>query len=200
MAQVDRRIGTIVKSSSQVEYVCRVFGFAEVEPPPGPADYAFGTFVRMELPPGDGCLVGLVYNTVLANPEFGNRGPRLSPPPDLEIFSPDYLNERGVLVSLFAVGRLSAGGAAHQGVPLPSAELGTVVTGMGEGEVRAFHRPGGDLALAYAPLLLAHRDPLMPHLLLRVLDRLQRLFPGEERRLAVLRGNLAWKTAVAPAG
>jgi hypothetical protein len=66
-------------------------------------------------------------------------------------------------------------------------------------EVRAFHRPGGGLSLAYAPLLLAQGDPLIPHLLLNVVNRLSDLFPDQARQLAVLRGNLAWKTAVMPA-
>jgi hypothetical protein len=68
--------------------------------------------------------------------------------------------------------------------------------------VRAFHTPssGDGLALAYAPLLLAQGDPLVPHLLLNVINRLGDLFPDQDRQLAVLRGNLAWKTVVAPAG
>ena len=69
-------------------------------------------------------------------------------------------------------------------------------------EVRDFHTPasGHGLALAYAPLLLAQGDPLIPHLLLNVINRLEDLFPDQDKQLAVLRGNLAWKTVVAPVG
>jgi hypothetical protein len=46
----------------------------------------------------------------------------------------------------------------------------------------------------------------MPHLLLRVVDYLAGMFPDRSgslagvRQLAVLRGNLAWKAAIAPIG
>jgi len=36
--------------------------------------------------------------------------------------------------------------------------------------------------------------------LLNVINRLEDLFPGQARQLAVLRGNLAWKTLVTPVG
>jgi hypothetical protein len=202
-------IGTIVKSNSQVDYVCRVYGTGEVASPPRPEDHAFGTFVRAGLAAGEGYLVGLVCDTVLVNPEFGRlgpvlrpaEGPLLSPLAAMENFSPDYLDERAVLVALVAVGQVTAGGEARQGIPLPAATLGAVVEKMPDEEVRDFHTsPGGRLLLAYAPRLLAGGEPLMPHLLLRVVDHLAGLFPAESRQLAVLRGNLAWKTVVAPLG
>jgi len=202
-------IGTIVKSNSQVDYVCRVYGAGEVASPPRPEDHAFGTFVRASLAAGGGCLVGLVCDTVLVNPEFGRlgpvlrpaEGPLLSPLAGMENFSPDYLDERAVLVALVAVGQVTAGGEARQGIPLPAATLGAVVEKMPDEEVRSFHSsPSGGLLLAYAPRLLASGEPLMLPLLLRVVDHLAGMFPGQSRQLAVLRGNLAWKTAVTPLG
>ncbi len=208
------RIGKIVKSNTHVDYVCQVYGPGEiVSPPPAPEDYAFGTFVRAGLSTDaaysqvtseklspDSYLVGLIYSTILMNPEFGNLGPRLSPPADLEVFSPDYLREQATLVGVVAVGLVTSDGT-HQGVPRLAAAVDTEVEAMSADEVRDFHSsPSGDgLALAYAPLLLAQGDLLMPHLLLNVVNRLENLFPGQARQLAVLRGNLAWKTAVTPA-
>jgi hypothetical protein len=133
------------------------------------------------------------------NPEFGNLGPRLSPPADLEVFSPDYLREQATLVGIVAVGQVTPAGV-HQGVPLLAATVGAEVETMAADEVRAFHRSDNGLSLAYAPLLLAQGDPLIPHLLLNVVNRLGDLFPDQKRQLAVLRGNLAWKTSVTPAG
>ncbi len=203
-------IGTIVKANSQIDSVCRVYGAGEVASPPRPEDHAFGTFVRAGLAAGEGYLVGLVCDTILVNPEFGRLGPvlrpaerpTLSPLAEMENFSPDYLDERAVLMALVAVGQVTAGGEARQGIPLPAAALGAVVEKMPDEEVRGFHTlpGGGGLLLAYAPRLLAGGGPLMPHLLLRVVDHLADLFPGQSRQLAVLRGNLAWKTAVAPLG
>jgi hypothetical protein len=97
------------------------------------------------------------------------------------------------------VGQVTPAGI-HQGVPLLAATVGAEVEAMAADEVRAFHRSGNDLSLAYAPLLLAQGDPLIPHLLLNVVNRLGDLFPDQRRQLAVLRGNLAWKTSVTPAG
>ena len=203
------RIGKIVKSNTHVDYVCQVFSVGEiVEPPPSPEDYAFGTFVRVGLSadaaqgaPGNSYLAGLIYSTILMNPEFGNLGPRLSSPADLEVFSPDYLREQATLVGVVAVGQATSGGT-HQGVPHLAATVGAEVTTMTADEVRDFHTPASSHgpALAYAPLLLAQGDPLIPHLLLNVINRLEDLFPDQEKQLAVLRGNLAWKTAVTPVG
>jgi hypothetical protein len=193
-------IGSIVKSTSQVDYVCQVYGPADVESPPTPDDYAFGAFVRVELAAGLGYLVGLIRDTVLMNPDFGRLGPRLSPRADLEIFVPDYLSERAVLVSVVAVGWLSEGEQVRQGIPLPAAALGARVAQLPDEEVRSFHQGTAGVQMAYLPFLLAREYALMPHLLLGVIDRLAELFPDQARRLAVLRGNLAWKTTVLPVG
>src|SRR5260370_23501929 len=42
-------IGKIVRSESHVRYTCQVYGPGEVAAPPEPADYAFGSFVRIPL-------------------------------------------------------------------------------------------------------------------------------------------------------
>jgi hypothetical protein len=203
------RIGKIVKSNTHVDYVCQIYNLGEVvEPPPLPEDYAFGTFVRVGLSADatqgtldSSYLVGIIYSTILMNPEFGNLGPRLSPPADLEVFSPDYLREQATLVGIAAVGQVTPRGT-HQGVPHLAATVGTEVITLTADEMRAFHTPisGDGLALAYAPLLLVQGDPLIPHLLLDVINRLEDLFPNQSRQLAVLRGNLAWKTVVTPVG
>lgn len=196
------RVGQIVKSNTHVDYVCQIDNPGEFKSNPSPEDYAFGTFVRVGLSADESSyLAGLIYSTILMNPEFGNLGPRLSSPADLEVFSPDYLREQATLVGVVAVGQVTSGGT-YQGVPHLAATVGAEVTTMTADEVRSFHMPasGDGLALAYAPLLLAQGDPLVPHLLLNVINRLGDLFPDQDRQLAVLRGNLAWKTVVTPVG
>ena len=194
------QIGRIVKSNSHVDYVCQVNNAAEFSSCPLPQDYAFGTFVRVELSGGAGYLVGLIYSTILMNPEFGNMGPRLSPSADLEVFSPDYLREQATLVGILAVGQVTEDGDVHQGVPLLAVGVNAAVETMSPVDVGRFHKSTAGLSLAYVPRLLAQGDPLIPHLLLKVVGQLSDLFPDCARQLSVLRGNLSWKAAVTPAG
>ena len=195
-------IGKLTKSNSHTDYVCQVYGTAEIEAPPAPADYAFGTFVRIPLDNAANDLVGLIYDTQLFNPDFGNLGPRLSPAPDLAVFSPDYLAEKVTLVGITAVGTLTPDGIATHGVPSLAAQIDALVERMDDDAIRRFHRsPGGNsVMLGYAPLLLAQGSPLSRHLLLHVVDRLTALFPDQEAHLSVLRGELAWQAVIGPVG
>ena len=67
--------------------------------------------------------------------------------------------------------------------------------------MRQFHRDArGRLSLRYAATLLALNNPLVPALLLEIIDRLGGLFPQEQAILQVMRDNVAWKSIVRPAG
>ena len=194
-------LGKLIKSNTHTDYVCQVYGPGEVETPPVAADHGFGTFVRIPLDADQGHLVGIVYDTVLLNPDFGTLGPRLSPAADLAVFSPDYLAEKVTLVGITAVGMVSPTGAATHGVPPLAAQIDALVERMDDDVIRAFHRaPGGGVRMGYAPLLLATGSPLARHLLLHVVNQLTALFPGQTAHLSVLRGELAWQTVIAPVG
>ncbi len=191
-------IGKIVNSSSHIDYVCQVYGPGEVEQTPRPEDHGFGTFVGIERA-DEGYLVGVISNTTLLNPDFGNLGPRLSPEEDLGIFSPDYLNEKVTLVAVVALGTVN-GSDVQQGVPVVAAAIDARVRTLTEDETIAFHCAEGTLRLAYLPMLATMRNPLAPHLTLNIIDHLSRLFPHEAQRLAILGGNLAWHARVEPVG
>ncbi len=200
-----RTIGKIVKSNTHIDYVCQVFAPGEWDEPPRPEDHAFGRFVAVQLPAqeaeeGRPALVGVIYNTVLLNPDFGNLGPRLSPRHEQEIFTPDYLVEKATLVGILALGWRDGQGRYRQGVPPLAAAVDAPVEVLPEDALRAFHlADGGRLALRYAPILLGMNNPLAPQLLLTLVDRLIQLFPDEARRLQVVRENVAWKSIVQPA-
>lgn len=196
-------VGKIVRSSFHTDYICQVYGFGEVEVPPSPVDCSFGTFVRIPLGGPEGDLTGLIYDTVLLNPEFGSLGPRLSPVPDLAVFSPDYLAEKVTLVGITAVGTLAPDGTATHGVPPLAAQIDALVERMDDNAIRQFHRAIGDsqaVRIGYAPLLLSLGSPLARHLLLNVVDRLSALFPEQATRLSVLRGELTWQAVMGPVG
>ena len=194
-------IGKLVKSNSHVDYVCQIYGQNETADPPSPSDYRFGNFVRIGLgQPNQGHLVGVIYNTILMNPDFGSLGPRLSPPADLEIFSPDYLVEKAILVGIVAIGHVGGEGNVRQGVPPFAATVDAMVETMTDEEVAAFHGHGETLYIRYAPLLMTQNNPLALNLLLDIIQRLEPQFPEQRGRLRILRTNLAWKSCVEPVG
>lgn len=196
-------IGKIVKSNTHIDYVCQVYNPGEIEAWPQPTDYSFGTFVAIRLDdngmPG-GQIIGVIYNTLLMNPDFGSLGPRLSPRQELEIFTPDYLAETATLVGIIALGWIDAAGVCHQGVPDLAPTVNNPVYQVDAPELCAFHRDSrGGVALRYLPLLMGQNNPLVPPLLLNIVDRLTVLFPDRQEQLALMRNNLAWKSIVQPA-
>jgi hypothetical protein len=196
-------LGKLVRSSSHIDWTCQIHGPNDIESPPSVSDYAFGTFVRVSLGEDLSELVGLVYDTVLLNPEFGSLGPRLSPAPDLAVFSPDYLGEKVILVGISAIGTLAPDGTANHGVPPLAAQIDALVERMDDDAIRRFHRPAGGsqvVRIGYAPLLLSLGSPLVRPLLLNVIDRLATLFADQTAHLSVLRGELAWQTVIGPVG
>src|SRR5438128_7771993 len=195
-------IGKIVKSDSHINYICQIYGPREVEVEPGPADYAFGRFVRVAIrseqsdsddPHSDlnfalgisqepvTYAVGVIYDTILLNPAFGSLGPRLSNETQVELFSPDYIAEKAVLIYVMILGmmelRRTPTGTAEflsvmHGVPLLSLELGSEIETMTDEEVQAFHFfhdtiSGPDaqnayLHMGYLPHIIAQRNSLLP--------------------------------------
>ncbi|HOU15540.1 MAG TPA: hypothetical protein PKZ84_20735 [Anaerolineae bacterium] len=193
-------IAKLLKSTTHTDYVAQIYGSGEIADPPAPTDYAFGTFVRVPLGGNYGHLVGVIYDTMLLNPDFGNLGPRLSPAPDLAVFSPDYLAEKVTLVGIMAVGMVNATGHATQGVPPFAAAIDALVERMDDVQVRAFHRGNPALHLAYAPLLLRQGSPLILPLLEAIIGRLTALFPEHAALLAVVQDDLKWKAQIVPLG
>ncbi len=227
-------IGKIVKSDSHISYVCQIYGPREVEIEPASADYAFGRFVRIALrseqSEGEDELmdralgvdlsprtyvIGVIYDTILLNPAFGSLGPRLSNETQVELFSPDYISEKAVLIYIMVMGMLeqrptSTGSpeilTVSHGVPLLSLELGSEIETMTDAEVRAFHffsdRPDDPpyLHMGYVPHIIAQRNSLLPMVTLRIIDQLERLFPNNLSLLSIVKRNFAWRLKVETTG
>jgi hypothetical protein len=231
-------IGKIVKSDSHINYVCQIYGPREVEIEPGPADYAFGRFVRIAIRPAQGddttsldyalglsqepvtYVVGVIYDTILLNPAFGSLGPRLSNEAQVELFSPDYISEKAVLIYVMVLGMMEIQTIAEgtnilstmQGVPLLSLELGSEIETMTDEEVRAFHffsdagepaqaaRTQPYLHMGYLPHIIAQRSSLLPMVTLRIIDQLEHLFPQHLSLLSIVKRNFAWRLKVETTG
>lgn len=172
--------------------------------------------------------IGLIFDTILLNPAFGALGPRLSNDDQVTLFSPDYLTERAVLVSILLLGVMAnvgadvADGAAtgaaagsgvraiSHGVPPLAPDLGAVVSTVTEGELRAFHffadpGPSGGasqpyLHMGYLPHAIAQDNPLLPMAILRTIERLERIFPENAALLSIVKRNFAWRLKVVTAG
>ena len=192
------RIAKVVKSNSHVDYVARVIDELDADAPPSPDDYGFAQFVR--LPVGEAEeVIGVVYNTQLANPDYGSFGPRLSPHADLKVLSPDFLHEQGVLLGILLLGWRQREGrgawSARHGVPRRVVPVGQEVFSMADGEVFEFHRgEGGAVQLHYFSQALAHAGAFAVPLVESVIAQLEPACePAERQRLCVLKKSLVWQ-------
>ena len=229
-------IGKIVKSSSHIDYACQINGPLEVEVPPNPSDYAFGHFVRAavhtRLPDESRVrqetdlsrnkkpsrfMVGVIYDTTLLNPNFGLFGPRLSNEAQRELFSPDYLSERAVLVHVIMLGTMEQLGLSSgtpktrivHGVPADSLELDSSVETMTDEEVQRFHLFNDQedaenqteyLHMGYLPHMITQQNSLLPLVILSMIDQLEQLFPQHFLLLSILKRNFAWRLKVETTG
>ncbi len=196
-------LGKIVKADSHTKYVCQIYGKNEVQADdvPQARDYALGTFVNIELSSNQGHLVGLVYDTMLLNPDFASLGPRLSPERELQVFSPDYLNERAILVSVLSIGYVDPAGHVQQGVPRLAASSDAEVEVMSDAQIKYFHQWNGDsLCLGYLPVLIRTDNPIMSYLARHVLENLAALLSEFGTELSVLSDELLWHTQIGPLG
>ncbi|MDX2042467.1 MAG: hypothetical protein SF097_14685 [Acidobacteriota bacterium] len=189
-------IAKIIKSNSHVDYLARVLDSFEFGEAPKSEDYGFAQFVKVAV--GKGEAVGVVYNSQLINPEFGNYGPRLSTPPELNsVFSPDYLNEQGVMIGVLLLG-WREGQKSFHGIPRAVLPINAQVETMDDDEVREFHQDkAGAVQLGYFAHVTTHAGDFAFQLLAAVADQLDGLLDASERaRLSVLRQTISWQQTV----
>jgi hypothetical protein len=127
------KIARIVSSNSHLDYVGRVIDELDSNEPPNSDDYGFAQFVEIPLT-SENSIIGIVYDSILINPEYANFGPRLSPKPELSSFSPDYLNEQGVLIGILLLGSIE-NEKTSQGVPRRIVPAGLEVFAMTQEEI-----------------------------------------------------------------
>ena len=191
------KLAKIVKSNSHVDYVGRVIDKLDADEPPLASDYGFAQFVSIPLEDGSE-VVGVIYNSQLINPEYGNFGPRLSSVTDNSILSPDYLNEQGLLVGILLLGWLDAEGASHQTVPRRVIPVNQEIYRLEDEGVRRFHTDkDGRVHLHYYSQITTHAGPFGPALIEAIINQLEPACEPEERqRLCVLKQALVWQRTV----
>jgi hypothetical protein len=192
-----KRLAKIVKSNSHVDYAGRIVDVLDTDAPPLSADYGFAQFVSIPLDEQE--VIGVVYNSLLANPEYGSFGPRLSPAADLSVLSPDYLNEQGVLIGILLLGwRDLSTGVNHHAVPRSVIPVNQDVYRLSDEEVRKFHTDAdGHVQLHYYSQILTHAGPFSVSLIEAIVEQLEGACTPEDRqRLCVLKGALMWQRTV----
>lgn len=187
------KIAKIVSSNSHIDYVGRVIDELDAEMPPSAEDYGFAQFVSLSLEDKD--IVGVIYNSMLVNPEYASYGPRLSPKPELGNFSPDYLNEQGFLIGILLLGTKDKTGKILHGVPRRAVPAGHDVYKIDSGEVKKFHTDESDcLQIHYYSQIVAHAGLFAVPLLEAIIGQLSLdCSEADKQRLGVLKQTLAWQ-------
>jgi hypothetical protein len=190
------KIAKIVSSNSHIDYVGRVIDSLDASDPPSAEDYGFAQFVSLPLDE-DTEIVGVIYDSILLNPDYANFGPRLSPKPELGNFSPDYLNEQGFLIGILLLGWRGKDEKITHGVPRRVVPAGQDVFRIEDKEVRRFHTDESDcLQIHYYSQIVAHAGLFAVPLLEAIIEQLSLDCSDTDRqRLAVLKQTLAWQRA-----
>lgn len=188
------KIARIVSSNSHIDYVGRVIDSLDVAEPPGAEDFGFAQFVRLPID-DETEIIGVIYDSILVNPDYSNFGPRLSPKPELGSFSPDYLNEQGVLIGILLLGTKEKDGKITHGVPRRVVPAGQDVFKIEPGEVKKFHSDENDcLQIHYYSQIVAHARAFAVPLLESIIEQLTLdCSEQDKQRLGVLKQTLLWQ-------
>ena len=188
------KIGKIVRSNNHVEYVTHIYNKNEVDNPPAAKDYAFGSFVKIQLNEEES-LIGVIFNTVLVDPEYGKAGPRLSTKEEITIFYPDYVDEKTKLVGVLLIGYYDRNVPVHN-IPPKAPEVASEVETMTDDEIKQFHNTPNKFKMGYLSLFNEFRAFLAKFLVLNIIRRLLDLFPDYELILENLRRDIEYKMKI----
>ncbi len=188
-------LAKIIKSNSHIDYVGRVTDALEANNPPDASDYGFAQFVSLPINETQN-VIGVIYNTMLLNPDYGNFGPRLSPVSENIVFSPDFINEQGVLIGILLLGWHDVlSKMNHHGVPRRVIPVNQEVFRLDDEDILEFHRDkSGKIQLHYYSQIVTHAKLFAVPLLESILDQLAPACgEAEQKHLGVLKQALAWQ-------
>lgn len=187
-------IGKIIKSDSHVNYKCRIYGKREIPIDITEKDYHFGQFVKVKLF-DDKHVVGVIYNSQLINPDYGNFGPRLTNPSSNNFVTiPDFIDETAVVLDILMLGWTESS-KSIQGIPLWVIPLNTEVSVMEVDEVIRFHTDAsGNVCFKYYNQIIAHTDNFASQLLINIINFLiQRFDNSQQQKLKLLQEHILWQ-------
>jgi|APHM01.1.fsa_nt_gi hypothetical protein len=196
----DTEIGQIVGSNSHIDYVCEVYADIDRKNPPGPEDHEFGQFVYAEkkIAGKDRVFVGVIYDTILMDPEQGRSGPSLAQPDKQKAFNPSYVEEKQVLTGIALLGHANVEDGdlvdINHSIPRQSLEVDDVFKKLSKEDFDDFHRFDDGVQIQYYQRILDVAGGFAEDILSQILDRLKRSFDGEKEALDVIQRNLEWET------
>ncbi len=186
-------IGKIVRGENQVTYLVQVDNNIEGKPAPAPEDCAFGNFIKVITSDAPSrALVGLVIDSALIDRDSLRAGPRLAPDfESMNVLFPDFVDERIKVVRIFLIGYIDGKTTSHD-FPGVTPKLSDMVIKMTDAEIKGFHVVGGQFRVGYYSQAMQIRSPFTMPLMIRVFNRLGKLFPDQVELLALLRSNLEY--------
>jgi hypothetical protein len=189
------KIARIVSSNSHIDYVGRIFDEFDTSSPPETEDYGFAGFVSIPLEK-ETKIIGIIYNSMLMNPDYANFGPRLSPKPELNQFSPDFINEQGILIGILLLGTIIKSGKVSHQIPNRIVSAGQDIYKTEIEEIKQFHSTAQNtLQISYYSQVIAHAGLFAIPLLEAIIDKLETFesTDQETKGLSVLKQTLAWQ-------
>jgi len=196
------KIAKIVSSNSHIDYVGRVIDELDVATPPAPDEYGFGKFVSIPLD-GDQEIIGVIYNSMLMNPDYANFGPRLSSEHELGGFSPDFINEKGCLIGILLLGSIlgskNKAGKITQEIPRRVIPAGREIFATDSDSVKEFHIDNeGNLQIHYYSQIISHAGNFGVPLLESIIEGLGEngCSDADKKRLGVLKQTLTWQRTI----
>jgi hypothetical protein len=186
------KIAKIIGSNSHIEYIARILDSLDVSSPPASSDYTLGKFIRIEV--NSYSVIGVIANSQLINPEYGNIGPRLSSQKENNLFSPDYLHDQGIMISIILLGYIQNNIAIHQS-PIEILPVQSEVFLLSQDKIELFHRDKlGNLRIGYYSQLAKTAGAMSKALLLSIINQLEAFVSSKEmRKIALLKQNLNWQ-------
>ena len=192
------KIAKIVSSNSHIDYVGRVIDELDVATPPKPDEYGFGKFVSIPLDEKQE-IIGVIYNSMLMNPDYANFGPRLSSEQELGGFSPDFINEKGCLIGILLLGSKDETDKITQEIPRRVIPAGREIFAADSDSVKQFHiDKEGNLQIHYYSQIISHAGNFGVPLLESIIEGLGQngCSDTDKKRLGVLKQTLAWQRTI----